>query len=145
MSEQHVTRLDHVAVYTADLATSVKFYEHFLGLKPGWRPPFKIGGAWLYQDGGDPIVHLIEREAQPKGGMFYHFALRGAGIDAYLAKVKATGEWYTSGRVPGTDLIQIQHYDPNGVLVEVNFLNEPLDDSELVEAGMDAGGRPASS
>jgi catechol 2,3-dioxygenase-like lactoylglutathione lyase family enzyme len=128
----HVIRLDHATINTADVAASVAFYGHFLGMAPGWRPPFNVGGAWLYPSGGDyPIVHLIEAKRAPDGGMFDHVAFRGEGLAGYLAKVKASGGWYRATPVPGTGLVQIHHRDPNGVLIEVNFEGEPLDPAEL--------------
>jgi catechol 2,3-dioxygenase-like lactoylglutathione lyase family enzyme len=128
----HVIRLDHATINTADLAASLVFYNHFLGLNPGWRPPFDIGGAWLYPQGGDyAILHLIERAKISKGGMFDHVAFRGKGLGEYLAKVKGTGSWYTATQVPDTLLVQVQHYDPNQVLIEVNFENERLDASDV--------------
>jgi catechol 2,3-dioxygenase-like lactoylglutathione lyase family enzyme len=111
---------------------SLAFYEHFLGLRPGWRPPFEVGGAWLYAEGGDyPILHLIERDGSAAGGMFDHVAFRGVGLRAYLAKVKAADVWHIATPVPDTPLVQVQHRDPNGVLIEVNFQDEPLDPSEV--------------
>lgn len=129
----HIVRLDHATINTADLTASVAFYGHYLGLKPGWRPPFNMGGAWLYpEDGSYPILHLIAREkSAARGGNFDHVAFRGKDLKAYLAKVKSSGDSYTVSPVPGTKLVQVQHYDPNQVLVEVNFEDEPLDPTEL--------------
>jgi catechol 2,3-dioxygenase-like lactoylglutathione lyase family enzyme len=129
----HVIRLDHATINTADLRASLVFYEHFLGFKPGWRPPFDISGAWLYPEGGDyPILHLIERDkVTPKGGMFDHVAFRGKGLREYLAKVKAAGGWYLADSVPDTPLVQVQHFDPNQFLIEVNFENERLEASDV--------------
>jgi catechol 2,3-dioxygenase-like lactoylglutathione lyase family enzyme len=127
----HMIRLDHATINTADLAASVAFYGHYLGLKPGWRPHFDVGGAWLYPERGEyAIVHLIEKEGVPKGGMFDHVAFRGKGLREYLGKLKATGDWYKATPVPETPLVQVHHYDPNQVLIEVNFENEPLDPSD---------------
>ena len=129
----HIVRLDHATINTADLKASVAFYGHYLGLKPGWRPPFDMDGAWLYpEDGSYPILHLIAREKSAgRGGMFDHVAFRGEDLKAYLAKVKSSGDSYTASPVPGTKLVQVQHYDPNQVLIEVNFENEPLDPNDL--------------
>ncbi|KRB85556.1 hypothetical protein ASE00_01810 [Sphingomonas sp. Root710] len=106
----------------------MKFYEHFLGMKPGFRPPtISIGGAWLYPEGGDyPILHLIDKKREARDNNFDHVAFRSVGLYDYLAKVKATGEWYNAMPVPETTLVQVQHHDPNHVLIEVNFDNEPI-------------------
>jgi catechol 2,3-dioxygenase-like lactoylglutathione lyase family enzyme len=129
----NIVRLDHATINTADLMASVAFYGHYLGLKPGWRPPFDIGGAWLYpEDGSYPILHLIARkESIGRGGMFDHIAFRSKDIKGYLAKVKSSGYSYTVSPVLETNLVQVQHYDPNQVLIEVNFENEPLDFAEM--------------
>ncbi len=125
----HVIRLDHATINTTGLAASLKFYERYLGLKPGWRPPFDVGGAWLYPEGGDyPILHLIERERLAEGGNFDHIAFRGSDLSAYLAKLNAAGDEYAAMPVPGTRLVQVHHRDPNGVLIEVNFENESLNE-----------------
>jgi catechol 2,3-dioxygenase-like lactoylglutathione lyase family enzyme len=125
-------RLDHATINTVDLTASVSFYRHYLGLSPGWRPAVSIGGAWLYPEGGDyPIVHLIARkESLPKGGMFDHIAFRSKDLRGYLRKLKSAGAWHAATPVPGTKLVQVHHHDPNGVLIEVNFEDEPLDTEE---------------
>ena len=129
----HILRLDHATINTSDLKGSLAFYEHFLRMKPGFRPNFSVGGAWLYAEGGDyPILHLIGIKESSRGGMFDHIAFRGKGLSAYLAKVKASGDWYRATPVPETDLVQIQHKDPNGVMIEVNFENETLAAADVV-------------
>lgn len=128
----HIIRLDHVTINTSDLHASLAFYEHFLGMKPGFRPTLSIGAAWLYAEGGDyPILHIIEKEREAGESKFDHVAFRSVGLDAYLAKVKATGEWYNAMPIPETALVQVQHHDPNRVLIEVNFENEPIADAEV--------------
>src|SRR5262245_40506023 len=113
----HVLRLDHATINTSALEESLAFYEHFLGMHPGWRPAFDVGGAWLYPEGADyAILHLIERPPGPEGGMFDHIAFRSVGLDDYLLKLKRGGGWYRAIPVPQTRLVQIHHRDPNGVL-----------------------------
>jgi len=134
--QMHTVKLDHVTIDTTDLDTTLKFYEHFLGLKAGPRPDFSVGGAWLYPAGGDyPILHIIEVNEEPQnkqGTMFNHFAFRQKGLDACLEKVKLSGVPYTVTPVPETELVQIQFYDPNQLLVEITFENEKLDPSEII-------------
>ena len=126
-----IVRLDHATINTADLSASVSFYRYYLGMKPGWRTPVEIGGAWLYAEGGDyPILHLIaRREDVGKGGMLDHIAFRSKNLKAYVAKLKARGDSYKADPVPGTKLIQVHHRDPNQVLIEVCFENESLEDA----------------
>ncbi len=134
-----MTALHHVTLKTDRLAASLRFYEEYLGLRPGRRPPFDIPGAWLYPPGGEAaILHLIEvatasgGEDAPATGMFDHFALRVSGLPGYLAKVRAAGDWYRAMPVPDTNLVQIHHRDPSGVLVEATFVGEPLADEDVV-------------
>lgn len=143
----HIVRLDHATINTADLTASVAFYGYYLGLKPGWRPPFNMGGAWLYpEDGSYPILHLIAIEnSVGRGGMFDHVAFRSMDLKGYLAKVKSSGDSYTASPVPGTQLVQVQHYDPSQVLIEVNFENEPLDPTELRLSEFIAGVKATTS
>lgn len=124
-------RLDHVTIRTADLAATLRFYEHFLGLKPGFRPSFSVGGAWLYAEDGDyPILHVIEtQDSLP--GMRDHVAFRVRGLPSYLDKVKADGGEYLAIPVPETDLVQVQHRDPNRLLVEATFEGETLEPGEI--------------
>lgn len=126
-----VVRLDHVTINTTDLAATLRFYEHFLGLRPGFRPRFSVGGAWLYaEEDGYPILHVIEtRETHP--GMRDHVAFRVTGLPAYLAKVKAGGGTYMAIPVPETELVQVQHRDPNRLLVEATFEGEPIAPDEI--------------
>lgn len=124
-------RLDHATINTSDLAATVAFYGHYLGMKSGWRPPFEIGGAWLYAEGGDyPILHVIERRRSAEGGNFDHIAFRGSNLAAYLAKLEAGGALYEAQPVPATPLVQVHHRDPNGVLIEVTFEGEPLETAQ---------------
>lgn len=123
--------LDHVTIRTVDLPATLRFYEHFLGLRPGFRPSFSVRGAWLYAENGDyPILHVIEtQESLP--GMRDHVAFRVRGLPSYLAKVKADGGEYMAIPVPETDLVQVQHRDPNRLLVEATFEGEALEADEI--------------
>jgi len=129
--------LHHVTLRTARLAESLDFYDRHLGLAPGPRPPFDVPGAWLYPSGGAfAILHLIETpgaalEPSPPTGCFDHFAIRAYGLADYLARLKADGAWYRATPVVATDLVQIHHLDPNGVMIEATFVGEPLDDAEI--------------
>lgn len=119
-------RLDHATINTDDVAASVAFYGHFLGLKPGWRPNWSASGAWLYAADGDyPILHLLETPRSDGAGMFNHVAFRGEDLSAYIAKLRQARCWFEARPVDQTPYTQVHHFDPNAVRIEVIF-EEPL-------------------
>lgn len=132
-SEVHIVRLDHVTINTSELEKTLRFYEHFFGFKPGFRPDFAVGGAWLYAEGGDyPILHLRVESKPAEGGKFDHVAFRLVGLDAFLQKVKAAGVRYTASPIFGTTLAQVQIHDPNGVMIEATFDGEEMSPAQIV-------------
>ena len=121
-----VTAVNHFTVLTDDLPGTLAFYEEFLNLKPGARPPFTFPGAWLYSDGGkgkDPILHIIagRPKAELVKGVIDHMAFSGQGLAAALGKLKARGLAYELRQLPGYGTWQLFFHDPNGAKVEIDF------------------------
>ena len=131
--------LEHVTIHTTNIEESVAFYREFLGLNPGFRPPVDPPGVWLYVEGATTaMIHLIDEDPESEiakaasTGKFDHFNLRMSGLDAYLAKVKASNQWYTA--IPlMAGLSQIQHRDPSGVMVELSFFGETIAAADVVQ------------
>jgi catechol 2,3-dioxygenase-like lactoylglutathione lyase family enzyme len=115
--------LDHATIRTAKLDETLAFYREFLGFAPGWRPKLLMDGVWLYAENGTyPILHVIETtEDLGRGGMFDHVAFRTTGLAAYLEKLRSAAQPFEAKPVPDTPLIQVHHYDPNGIKIEVTF------------------------
>jgi catechol 2,3-dioxygenase-like lactoylglutathione lyase family enzyme len=121
--------MSHVAVKTADLAGTVRFYEQVVGLRLAERPPFEFPGAWMADAGGNAIVHLYAGKPGrgPRGQVFVgsaavdHFSFNATGFAAYRRKLEALGMDYREQPVPATALWQLFFYDPNGVMVELVF------------------------
>ncbi len=120
--------LDHINIETTDLETSVRFYVDVLGLESGWRPGFDVPGAWLYVD-GQPIVHLVEREAVNEGptGAIHHVALKAAGLDAMTERLEQSSVPFRTTVVPDLNVTQLFVDDPNGVTLELNFYADVQD------------------
>ena len=121
-----VTAVNHFTILTDDLPQTLEFYEAFLNLKPGARPPFTFPGAWLYADGGkgrDAILHVIA--GQPKArlvkGVIDHMAFSGHGLAGALGKLKARGVAYELRQLPSYGTWQLFFFDPNGAKVEIDF------------------------
>jgi catechol 2,3-dioxygenase-like lactoylglutathione lyase family enzyme len=81
--------LDHATIVTPDCEPIRRFFVDIAGMTVGPRPPFGIGGYWLYLNGA-PAVHLIESGsvlAAPPGGR------PATRIDHIALRVRDTAEW----------------------------------------------------
>ena len=119
-----VSSMNHFTILTDDLDATLAFYDCFLGLRPGRRPPFTFPGAWLYaQDGNDPILHVVAgkpRTALVKG-VIDHMAFSAQNLQALVAKLQAADVPYELRRLPEFGTWQLFFHDPNGAKVELDF------------------------
>lgn len=124
--------LDHVNILTDDLEATVAFYLGALELTRSESPATARGlnGAWLCDAGGNPIVHLVERNASLDFGAghepglptaaIHHVAFRCTGFAEAQARLAAMGlEHRVNDGYLG--LRQIMLTDPNAINVEMNF------------------------
>ena len=121
-----VSACNHFTILTDDLPATLAFYEEFLNLKPGARPPFNFPGAWLYADGGkgkDPILHIVAGIEHKRlvPGVIDHMAFDGKGLAEAVAKLKRKGIAYDLRRLPAFETWQLFFHDPNGAKVEIDF------------------------
>ena len=114
--------LDHVNIRTARLTEMTAFYRDVLGLAVGARPPFAIGGTWLYC-GEQAAVHLVEVEKTPDGTAprIEHFAFRADGLDDFLALLGDRGIEPEISIVPEWGIRQVNIFDPEGNHIEIAF------------------------
>mmetsp|Transcript_27186 Transcript_27186/g.49630 ORF Transcript_27186/g.49630 Transcript_27186/m.49630 type:complete len:125 (+) Transcript_27186:629-1003(+) len=120
-----ISRLDHVNLRTTQLDVMIAWYVEILGLRNGARPDFDFPGAWIYA-GEDAVVHLIGIDGAPAVGSetelkLEHFAFTATGVDAFEARLQATGTPYrrTVSEVMG--LIAFNISDPDGNHIHVDF------------------------
>jgi len=126
-----IGRLEHVNVRTANLDKMIDWYGRVLDMKPGWRPPFKFPGAWLYC-GDQPAVHLVGVPTQPKPeGLLQleHFAFSATGLKDLVARLEKEGVPYDPIRVPGSNELQINIHDVDGNHIHIDFTAEEADAS----------------
>jgi catechol 2,3-dioxygenase-like lactoylglutathione lyase family enzyme len=115
--------VDHINIGTNRLAETVAFFRDALGLVEGWRPPFGVGGAWLYA-GETAVVHLVDLESAKRPSdeaALDHFALAIDDWDGARARLDAAGVTYRATDVPDSTIRQIFLRDPNGVNIELNY------------------------
>ena len=123
--------LFHIAIKTADLATTRRFYIDVIGLREVARPDFGYPGAWLAcpQPGGDAIVHVYAGgPAMGDSGQFTlgtaaidHLSLSCSGFHAYRQRFANHSLAWREFLVPGTSLWQLFVYDPSGLQLELTF------------------------
>lgn len=122
-----ISGLDHFTINTVDLSATERFYEDVIGMTKVPRPDLGFPGAWLGAcEGGAPIVHIMAMEgwapAYESGrDRVDHLALHGQDFDKVLERIKAFDLPWVGNVIADFGLWQLMVYDPNGVLVELNF------------------------
>jgi catechol 2,3-dioxygenase-like lactoylglutathione lyase family enzyme len=101
-------QLEHVAIYTKDIAESIKFYEKFFG---GHPTPIRKGSA------GAPSIQLME-SAGAVG--VHHYGYVTDDIDQAAKEFKEKGaEILRENRDESGRLTTIFVKDPNGLEMEI--------------------------
>ncbi len=119
-----VKQLDHVNVRTNRLDAMVEWYGRVLNMPAGDRPPFDFPGAWLYA-GNHAAVHLVGVKEEPASGKkLEHFAFSAAGLEEFLGRLERDKERYEARRVPGSGVVQINVWDPDGNHIHIDFSPE---------------------
>ena len=123
-----IVRLDHFNIRAPRRVIEgvIEFYQDILGLTEGSRPNFSTEGVWLYF-GDHPYIHLTVDEdavAPRKNNHFNHIAFHCKGLDAYLKRLESAKITYTDAYLTDMDMTQLFFFDPAGIQVELNFLDE---------------------
>jgi catechol 2,3-dioxygenase-like lactoylglutathione lyase family enzyme len=130
-----VTALDHILLLSDDVDATADFYHRALGLTIGARPDFEFAGHWLYA-GGVVCLHIAERRSYSAfvaaRGMvapsaaaaeaIHHIAFAASDYDAALARLRAAGVDPFRNATPGGETRQLFFNDPDGLAIEVNFI-----------------------
>jgi catechol 2,3-dioxygenase-like lactoylglutathione lyase family enzyme len=121
-----VTAMNHFTILTDDLPATLAFYEEYLNLKPGARPPFTFPGAWLYADGGKgdhPILHVIAgiKKDRLVRGVIDHMAFSGVDLGKAVEKLKTKNIKYELRKQVGSGTWQLFFDDPNAAKIEIDF------------------------
>jgi len=125
-----IIRLDHFNIRAPRkvIEEVIVFYKNLLGLVPGSRPDFGIDGEWLY-DGDYPMIHLaVDDTATPpsENQHLNHVAFQCRGMPRYVQRLDAMNVSFEDIYIPDLDMTQLFFYDPAGILIELDFLNEKL-------------------
>jgi len=138
-------KLEHWNLRTLDIAATIAFYEDVVGLSSGAFPGKPGSGAWLYDDAGVPVVHVVKLDAsqydremariearlgdlagktdlhRDGSGVIDHVAFACDNFADALERVTSRGLPHRIAEYPSLGLTQILVNDPNGVTLELNF------------------------
>ena len=104
------------------------FYIEIVGLKLGYRPPFKNGGYWLYANEKD-VLHLsfskngIANELNVSS-TFDHMAFTAENEMDHIKVLKENNIDFITREVPEIGTRQIFFKDPAGNGIELIFSND---------------------
>ena len=92
------------------------------------RPPFSFPGSWLQM--GRTMIHIMAGHAAlDADGQFHrggaavdHLALGARGFDAFKRKFEEEGLAWRENAIPTAGMWQLFVHDPNGVVIELNFM-----------------------
>lgn len=121
-----LTELNHVTVRTADMEGTRDFYERVLGMHAGPRPDLGFPGYWLYV-GERAVVHVVPPGRELGGGPgeetgnFDHVAFSAANYPEMRARLNSLGLSFRERHAPERRFRQMFVFDPNQVMVEINF------------------------
>jgi len=128
--------LEHFLVLTDNLDATRNFYRDALGLSEGFRPDLGFPGYWLYL-GSTACNHIAEWgsytahstllgipvSSQAAGtGSVDHLAFQATDYDAFVANLQTLGVDAHRHDTPAIGLRQVFVFDPNGIKLEINFL-----------------------
>lgn len=132
--------VDHVTINTVDLAKTERFFVDIIGMELARRPALRVDGIWL--KGGAPdgpaVIHIVVRSdhAKPDGALpnaVDHIALHAEDFERIKSRIDEHGLPWRGVTVDDFGLWQLMLFDPNGVLIELNFKaqNEAADAPDI--------------
>jgi catechol 2,3-dioxygenase-like lactoylglutathione lyase family enzyme len=142
-----IKKLQHYNIRTTKFDETVAFYRDVLGMRNAVPPgaPEGTPPAWLYDDSGEAIVHLLRVDPSdpeaayaklsafrggldkrfPHGfsgsGSIDHIALACEGWDEVLSRLRRHEVPYKENHIARMNMRQLFISDPNGVTLELNF------------------------
>ena len=122
-------RFDHVNVRSGDSAPLQRLFGEVMGLRSGYRPPFRFPGEWLYR-GDEAWLHLVSAPALGAGVQFAHIAFRtDEAASTLLARLRAAQLPHEVAVVPEQQTVQIFVRLPGDFVVE---LDAPADTAAAI-------------
>jgi len=113
-------RFDHINLRSGDSAPLQRLFGEVMGLRSGYRPPFRFPGEWLYH-GDEAWLHRVHAPALGAAVQFAHIAFRtDETASALLARLRAAQLPHEIAVVPEQRTVQIFVRLPGDFVVELD-------------------------
>ena len=121
-----IAGLDHITINTANLTITERFYIDIIGLELAPRPNLGVSGIWLKATNSErAILHILldKVPATTAHGKVAvdHIAFHARGFDKIQQSIVSRNLPWWGNIIEDFGLWQLMVFDPNGVLVELNF------------------------
>lgn len=122
-----ISGLDHFTINTGNLAATERFYVDVVGLELAPRPDLGVPGIWLKgREQAQAIVHVLEVTGREPAGCEVrssvdHIAFHATDFERARSRLEGLGLPWCGNVIADFGLWQLMFYDPNGVLIELNF------------------------
>jgi len=115
-----IQELNHIAIYVANVNTSIKFYHETLQLELIPRPAFNFPGAW-FRLGSSQELHLIGDRGTPfiRTNENNHFALRVDDLEGWERHLQKVGANHRPKKQRPDGAWQIFLSDPDEHVIEL--------------------------
>jgi catechol 2,3-dioxygenase-like lactoylglutathione lyase family enzyme len=128
--QMSITGLDHVNICTPLFEETIQFYERSLGLvrQQGASSQNRLLNSWLATPQGGVVIHvngpaLGASTAASESSRLDHFAFRCNNLKIFMRRLEAAGTPFEQRRIEARSITQLVLYDPNGIKVELTFLD----------------------
>ena len=113
--------LNHVNISCNDADAMADFLERLGCVYRGERPASNNYGHWLYDDSGNPVVHLTQKDHIAQQGSIDHIAFSLTDIKTFRARLKDEGLAFAEKHNESARVIQIKLDAPENVVLEFQF------------------------
>ena len=133
-----IDHIEHFLIQTADMAATRDWYVKVLGFSEGAHPDFKFPVCWLYI-GDTDVIHVTQggknvsanrmkylgqqSDSVEGTGVIDHVAFRCTGLRETMEHLNRLEVPFRKRQVDDQGLFQLFLVDPNGIKVELNFVN----------------------
>lgn len=129
-----VCGMDHVNIRTRDVQATRDFFQDVLGMEYGASSVSNgTQSAWMRDANGHAVIHIGHVDAYPdtiqrpfvagsNNGAVHHVAFQCTDYDAMRDRLTDKGLRFRENAVPAFGLRQIFVDEPNGILLELNFM-----------------------